>query len=105
LSPLQALHSSTLGAPRLLSPRYRERAGKLEAGRYADIRVVPGDPIQDISLLQRPSRYDSIFKGGEPILRTPPAPRKRKRHARTNTFLAGLYVYDEEEGRGRFIQE
>ncbi|HLS43714.1 MAG TPA: amidohydrolase family protein [Paenalcaligenes sp.] len=105
LSPLQAIHSSTLGATRLLSPRYREQVGKLEAGRYADILVVPGDPIQDISLLQRPSRFDYIFKGGEPIDRTPPAPRKRKWYERTKTFLAGLYVYDEEEGRGRFIQE
>lgn len=105
MTPLQAIHANTLGATRLLSPRYRDQVGKLEAGRFADILVLPGDPIQDIALLQRPSRFDYIFKGGKPIDRTPPAARKRKWYERTKTFLAGLYVFDEETGCGRLIPE
>ncbi|ARP90779.1 dipeptidase [Bordetella genomosp. 9] len=105
LTPLQAIHANTLAATRLLSPRYRDKVGKLEAGRYADILVVPGDPIQDIALLQRPSRFDYIFQGGAPIDRTPPAPRRRMWYERTKTFLSGLYVYDEANGQGSFLPE
>lgn len=105
MTPLQAIHANTLAATRLLSPRYRDHVGKIEAGRYADLLVVPGDPTQDITLLQRPSRFDFIFQGGEPIDRTPPAPRKRKWYERTKTFLAGLYVFDEETGSGHLIAE
>ena len=105
MTPLQAIHANTLAATRLLAPRYRDQVGKLEAGRYADILVLPGDPTQDITLLQRPSRFDFIFKGGRPIDRTPPAPRKRKWYERTKTFLAGLYVFDEEKGCGHLIPE
>jgi imidazolonepropionase-like amidohydrolase len=105
LTPMQAIHANTLAATRLLSPRYRDQVGKLEAGRYADILVLPGDPTQDITLLQRPSRFDFIFKGGQPIDRTPPPPRKRKWYERTKTFLAGLYVFDEDQGRGHLIPE
>lgn len=105
LTPLQAIHSNTLAATRLLSPRYRDLVGKIEVGRYADLIVLPGDPTQDITLLQKPSRFDFIFKGGQPIDRTPPAPRKRKWYERTKTFLAGLYVFDEDKGSGHLIPE
>jgi imidazolonepropionase-like amidohydrolase len=105
LTPLQAIHANTLAATRLLSPRYRDKVGKLEPGRLADILVVPGDPTQDITLLQRPSRFDYILQGGVPIDRTPPAPRRRMWYERTKTFLAGLYVYDEASGQGNLRSE
>jgi imidazolonepropionase-like amidohydrolase len=102
MTPLQAIHANTLGATRLLR-RYGHEVGKVEAGRLADLLVVPGDPSADIRLLQRPSSFDYIFKGGQPVDRTPPAPRARKWYERTKTFLAGLYVYDEETGQGRLV--
>lgn len=105
MTPLQAIHSNTLAATRLLAPRYRDKVGKLEPGRYADILVVPGDPSKDITLLQRPSRFDYILQGGKPINRTPPEPRRRMWYERTKTFLSGLYVYDEEKSQGHFLPE
>jgi predicted amidohydrolase YtcJ len=102
MTPLQAIHANTLGATRLL-PRYGHEVGKVEVGRLADLLVVPGDPTADIKLLQRPATFDYIFKGGTPIDRTPPAPRVRKWYERTKTFLAGLYVYDQETGQGRLV--
>jgi imidazolonepropionase-like amidohydrolase len=102
MTPLQAIHANTLGATRLL-PRYGHEVGKVEAGRLADLLVLPGDPTVDIRLLQRPAAFDYIFKGGKPIDRTPPAPRVRKWYERTKTFLAGLYVYDPETGQGRLV--
>jgi imidazolonepropionase-like amidohydrolase len=103
LTPLQAIHANTLAVTRLL-PRYGHEVGKVEAGRLADLLVVPGDPTRDITLLQRPSSFDYIFKGGKPIDRTPPAPRQRKWYERQKTFLAGLYEFDEKTGKGRLVQ-
>ena len=100
MTPLQAIHANTLGATRLLK-RYGHEVGKVEAGRLADLLVVPGDPTQDIRILQFPKRFDHIFKGGKPIDRTPPQPRVRKWYERTKTFLDGLYVFDEATGQGR----
>lgn len=103
LTPLQAIHANTLAATRLL-PRYGHEVGKLEAGRLADVLVVPGNPLDDIRLLQRPGSFDYIFKGGKPVDRTPPAPRPRKWYERTKIFLNGLYEYDEATGSGRLVQ-
>ena len=100
MSPLEAIHANTLGATRLLK-RYGHEVGKVEAGRLADLLVVPGDPTKDIRIMQFPKRFDFIFKGGKPIDRTPPPPRVRKWYERTKTFLDGLYVFDEETGAGR----
>lgn len=101
-TPLQAIHANTLAATRLL-PRYGHLVGKLEAGRYADILVVPGDPTADVRILQKPSSFDFIFKGGKPIDRTPQPPRQRMWYERHKTFLHGLYVFDEGSGSGRLV--
>ncbi|WP_091905941.1 metal-dependent hydrolase family protein [Chitinasiproducens palmae] len=101
-TPRQAIHAGTLAATRLL-PRYGDQVGKLEAGRLADVLVVPGNPLEDITLLQKPARFDHIFKGGTPVDRTPPAPRRRMWYERTKIFLAGLYEFDEAAGKGRLV--
>jgi imidazolonepropionase-like amidohydrolase len=103
MTPLQAIHANTLAATKLLR-RHGHEVGKLEAGRLADVLVVPGNPLADIKLLQRPSAFDYIFKGGKPVDRTPAAPRERKWYERHKTFLAGLYVFDEQSGEGRLAQ-
>jgi imidazolonepropionase-like amidohydrolase len=99
MSALEAIHANTLAVTRLLR-RYGHEVGKIEAGRLADLLVVPGNPAQDIRILQRPRAFDYIFKSGKPIDRTPPAPRTRKWYERQKTFLNGLYEFDEETGRG-----
>ncbi|HEX4328937.1 MAG TPA: amidohydrolase family protein [Burkholderiales bacterium] len=103
MTPLQAIHANTL-LPTCLMKRYGHEVGKLEAGRFADILVLPGDPTADIRLLQKPKNFDFIFKGGEPIDRTPPRPRKRKWYERQKVFLNGVFEYDEETGGGRLVQ-
>ena len=103
MTPLQAIHANTLLPTRLMK-RYGHEVGKLEAGRFADILVVPGDPTVDIRLLQQPKKFDYIFKGGEPIDRTPPRPRKRKWYERQKVFLNGVFEFDEETGGGKLVQ-
>ena len=103
LTPLQAIHAGTLAVTHVL-PRYGRDVGKLEAGRLADVLVVPGDPTRDIRILQRPKTFDYIFKDGAPVDRTPQPARERKWYERHKTFLAGLYVFDEETGQGKLVQ-
>ena len=59
MKPLQAIQSGTLQAAALLS--YSDRAGALEAGKWADIIAVDGDPLTDITALER-VRF--VMKGG-----------------------------------------
>ena len=44
------------------------QVGILEAGRQADILIVEGDPLADISLLQDKSRIRDVFIAGEPVV-------------------------------------
>src|SRR5690606_17400618 len=103
MTPLEAIHSNTLAATKLL-PKFGHEVGKLEAGRRAGILVVPGIPLADIGLWQRPASFDSIFTDGAPIDRTPPKPRERHWYARHKVFLAGLYEYDQEAQSGRLVR-
>ena len=40
-------------------------AGRIEAGRLADVVVVDGDPLQDITRLSDPANVLAVLKGGE----------------------------------------
>jgi imidazolonepropionase-like amidohydrolase len=42
----------------------QEQTGTLEEGKWADILVVEGDPLQDISILKDKSRIRMIIKEG-----------------------------------------
>jgi imidazolonepropionase-like amidohydrolase len=98
-SNIEAIHAGTLGATRLFK-RFGHRVGKLEVGRLADILVVNGNPCEDITVLQKPHLFDFIFKGGVPVDRTPPAPRKQMAYERHKIFLNGIYRYDAHAGKG-----
>jgi imidazolonepropionase-like amidohydrolase len=52
LSPMQAIVAGTLNAARLLG--WDDRIGTLATGKLADVVVVPGDPLQDIRVTERP---------------------------------------------------
>jgi imidazolonepropionase-like amidohydrolase len=59
MTPMQAIKAGTSVAAALLGQQ--DRFGSLEPGRYADIIAVSGDPLQDISELER-VRF--VMKGG-----------------------------------------
>jgi imidazolonepropionase-like amidohydrolase len=50
MSPLAAIQTGTLNAADLMG--WSEKVGSLEAGKWADIIAVKGDPLRDIKLLQ-----------------------------------------------------
>jgi imidazolonepropionase-like amidohydrolase len=58
-STLEAIRSATLNAAELL--RWDDRIGRIQAGYLADMVAVPGDPLQDIRLLEHP---DFVLKDG-----------------------------------------
>jgi imidazolonepropionase-like amidohydrolase len=103
MTPLQAIHCATLGATSILR-RFGREVGKLEAGRLADVLVVNGDPTEDITILQKKSLLDFIFKGGVEVDRTPAPPVRRWYYEKHRIFLNGTYTYDESRGAGVVVE-
>lgn len=62
LTPLEAIQAATTNAAELLS--WQNDVGALEAGHYADIIAVDGDPLADITILQH---VKFVMKGGTVI--------------------------------------
>lgn len=50
MTPLQAIQTSTLNASKLLG--LEENLGTIEAGKFADLIAVDGDPTKDVTLLE-----------------------------------------------------
>ncbi|OON62178.1 Xaa-Pro dipeptidase [Massilia sp. KIM] len=61
MTPLQAIQSATINAAEALA---RKDLGVIEAGRYADMVAVAGDPTADVRLLEAPA---VVIKGGEVV--------------------------------------
>jgi imidazolonepropionase-like amidohydrolase len=59
MTPMQAIRSATSSAAELLG--WKDKVGVIEAGQWADIVAVSGDPLKDISEL---SRVKFVMKGG-----------------------------------------
>ena len=53
MPPMEALQAATIVAARLV--KLDDQLGSLEAGKLADIVAVPGDPLEDITLMERVS--------------------------------------------------
>ncbi len=62
LTPLQSIQAATINAANLLG--WSDKIGALEAGKWADIIAVDGDPLQDVTTLER---VKFIMKGGEVV--------------------------------------
>jgi imidazolonepropionase-like amidohydrolase len=103
MTPLQAIHCSTLGATRILR-RFGHEVGKLEAGRLADVIVVNGNPASDITVLQKRSLLDFVFKGGVEIDRAPGPSPKRWYFEKHRIFLNGTFNYDESRSGGVVVR-
>jgi len=66
MTPAQAIRAATTSAAELLD--MQNDVGSISPGKYADVVAVKGDPLADISLLEK---IDFVMKGGE--IYKPPA--------------------------------
>ena len=62
MTPLQAIRAATSVAAENIG--WADRVGSIEKGKYADLIAVAGDPLADITELQR-VRF--VMKGGKVI--------------------------------------
>ena len=62
MTPLAAIQAATVNAADLLG--WSDRVGSLEAGHFADLIAVEGDPLQDVAVLQK---VKVVMKGGEVV--------------------------------------
>ena len=59
MTPVQAIRAATASAAALLD--MQDKVGTIEAGKLADIVAVPGNPLQDVTLLEQ---VNFVMKGG-----------------------------------------
>ena len=62
LTPLQAIQAATVNAADLLG--WSDKVGTIEAGKWADIIAVHGDPLKDVTTLEH---VKLVMKGGEVV--------------------------------------
>lgn len=62
MSPIEAIRSATTVAAELLG--WQGKAGTVEAGAFADLAAVVGDPLRDATVL---ARIDWVMKGGHVV--------------------------------------
>jgi imidazolonepropionase-like amidohydrolase len=68
-TPNEAIRAATGSAAKLLG--LSEKIGTLEPGKLADVIVVAGDPLADITVLQRQECITHVFKDGRIVQASP----------------------------------
>jgi len=71
LAPLEVIKWATFNGAGMMG---RSDIGHIEAGKLADIVVVDGDPIADISVLEDRSKILMVMQGGNVITSSLPTP-------------------------------
>lgn len=89
-TPAQAIACATVESTKLL--RERDRLGGLIKGKLADIVAVHGDPLQDITLLQRRDAIHAVLLSGKPVDLSP-APTHARHFSEFSQSMWGR-VYD-----------
>jgi imidazolonepropionase-like amidohydrolase len=62
MKPIEAIQAATTNGAELLG--WSKTVGTVEVGRFADIIAVEGDPLADISVLER---VHFVMKGGKVV--------------------------------------
>ena len=85
-SPMEALVAGTANGA--IALRMEGEIGTLEVGRKADVLVVDGDPLADVTILQDPAKISNVVSRGAEVDRTSPIPERRIRPGEQVRFLA-----------------
>lgn len=72
MSEAEAITVATDGSSRCMG--MEQDIGTIHAGKFADLLILDGDPLQDIGILQDPQRRKVVMKGGQVVFGAlPPA--------------------------------
>jgi imidazolonepropionase-like amidohydrolase len=66
MTPMQAIVAGTKTAAEALG--MARQVGTIEAGKYADLLIVTGDPSKDVKLLQDKEKVGVVMKGGQVVV-------------------------------------
>jgi imidazolonepropionase-like amidohydrolase len=61
LTPAEALNTAFMGAANVLNYDWANQVGSLEKGKFADVIAVSGDPLKDVTEMER---VKFVMKGG-----------------------------------------
>ena len=64
-SPLEAIACATSGAAELLG--IQDTAGAIAPGKQADLLIVEGNPLEELTLLADPGRIKAVYKAGRKV--------------------------------------
>jgi imidazolonepropionase-like amidohydrolase len=70
MTPAKALQTSLIGSANLLNYNWVDRVGRIETGQYADLIAVAGNPLTDITEMER---VKFVMKGGRTVRNDLPA--------------------------------
>jgi imidazolonepropionase-like amidohydrolase len=90
LSAAEAIRSGTSDAAVVMG--LPGKVGVMQAGAYADLLMVNGNPLENIRLLQDKAKFQ-VFKGGRPVGEDPHGAR-RWPNERANVMSTGELTYD-----------
>jgi len=76
MSPMAAIHAATRNNAAAFG--WAGEVGTLERGARADILIVDGDPLADISVLADPQKISTILQDGDEVDRTATIPERRR---------------------------
>jgi imidazolonepropionase-like amidohydrolase len=68
MTPTQALQTAFMVAAKVLNYDWTDRVGSIEKGKFADLIAVSGDPLTDITEMQR---VKFVMKGGVVVRQDP----------------------------------
>jgi imidazolonepropionase-like amidohydrolase len=65
MTPMQSIVASTRSAAEML--RLDDQVGTLAAGKFADLLMVDGNPLEEIGVVANPARRALVLKSGAPV--------------------------------------
>jgi imidazolonepropionase-like amidohydrolase len=79
MTPVQALQTTFINAPGVLNYHWDDRIGTIEKGKFADLIAVSGNPLDDITEMER---VKFVMKGGVVVRNDLPPQTTSEQHGR-----------------------
>jgi len=101
LSPAEAIVAGTRNGAKMMN--LEGQLGQLTPGALADIIVVKGDPVKDITVLQNKRNIEVVIKNGTIVEFPAAAETERHGHKRNNVYSTSVVTYESVFGEGEVV--